>query len=102
MYVIYDKSTVAYPMASSIHAYFARCIEVGAIEGSLGDQQLLAEARELVRCLHHVLAGGKVSCAVEQRGSMDIYNDLERLFDVGQRDANEINAAAGYYVSVIP
>jgi hypothetical protein len=100
--LIYDRSTVSYPMASSIHAYFARCIEIGAIEGTLGDQHLLAEVRELVRCLHHVLAGGKVACTVEQRGSMDIYNDLERLFDVGERDANEINAAARYYVSVIP
>jgi hypothetical protein len=100
--LIYDRSTVAYPLATSIHAYFARCLEVGAIEGSLGDQHLLAEVRELVRCLHHLLAGGKVTCAVEQRGSMDIYNDLERLFEIGERDANEINAAAGYYVSVVP
>lgn len=100
--MIYDRSTVAYPLATSIHAYFARCLEVGAIEGSLGDQHLLAEVRELVRCLHHLLAGGKVTCAVEQRGSMDIYNDLERLFEIGERDANEINAAAGYYVSVVP
>ena len=100
--MIYDKSTVAYPMASSIQTYFARCLEIGAIEGSLGDQHLLPEVRELVRCLHHVLAGGKVSSTVEQRGSMDIYNDLERLFDIGQRDANEINAAARYYVSISP
>ena len=100
--MIYDKSTVAYPMATSIHAYFGRILGLGAIDGNLGEQALTPEVRELVTAIHHVLAGGKVSHDVEQRGNMDIFNDLERLFEEGQNDANEINEKAGYYVSIAP
>lgn len=100
--MLYDKTTVAYPVASSIHAYFARLLGLGAIDGGLGEHELAPDVRELVIAIHHVLAGGKVRCDVEQRGSMDIFNDLERLFEQGQNEANEINNAAGYYVSVIP
>ena len=98
----YDTSTVAYPMASSIYEYFGRCLDLGAAEGELGDMKLESQVRELVRCIHHVLAGGQVTTELDQRGSMDIYNDLEKRFDEGLHEANEINKAAGYYVSIVP
>lgn len=100
--MIYDKSTVAYPMAASIYAYFKRILELGAIDGGIGEHALREDVRELVTALHHVLAGGKVTLDIEQRGHMDIFNELEKLFEAGQNDANEINEAAGYYVSIAP
>jgi hypothetical protein len=75
---------------------------LGALDGDLGNHSLNADVRELVTAIHHVLAGGRVSTDIEQRGHMDIFNELEQLFEVGQVDANAINAAAGYYVSIAP
>jgi hypothetical protein len=100
--MMYDETTVAYPVASSIHAYFARLLGLGAIDGGLGEHALTPDVRELVTAIHRVLAGGRVRRDVEQRGNMDIFNGLERLFEQGQNDANEIDQAAGYYVSIAP
>lgn len=98
----YEASTVAYPMASSIYAYFGRLRELGAIVGELGEMELEPEIRKLVICIHHVLAGGEVTCDVTRKGSMDIFNDLEKRFEDGLREANDLNKAAGYYVSLAP
>jgi hypothetical protein len=100
--MMYDETTVAYPVASSIHAYFARLLGLGAIDGGLGEHALTPDVRERVTAIHRVLAGGRVRRDVEQRGNMDIFNGLERLFEQGQNDANEIDQAAGYYVSIAP
>ena len=86
--MIYDKTTVAYPMAASIYTYFKRVIDLGPIDGGLGEHALREDVRELVTALHHVLAGGTAKVDIEQRGSMDIFNELEKLFEAGQNDAN--------------
>lgn len=98
----YEASTVAYTMASSIYTYFKRCLELGAARGELGEMELEPEIRKLVTCVHHVLAGGEVTSDLTRRGSMDIFNDLETRFEDGLREANQINASAGYYVSAVP
>jgi hypothetical protein len=102
--VSYDDqpTTVAYPMASTIYAYFRRCIEIGAVQGSLGEMELNDRIKPLVDCIHHVLAGGEVTSEMINPGSPDVYNDLTRLFHKGMEDANTINKAAGYYVSLAP
>ena len=99
----YESSTVAYTVASSIYGYFNRCLGLGAAVGELGAMELEPEIRKLVTCIHHVLAGGEIEeDPVVKKGNMDIFNDLEQRFEDGLREANDVNKAAGYYVSVVP
>ncbi len=50
---------------------------------------------------HAVLAGGKVAVTIESRGNPDIFNEMNRRLEAANRDANEINQKAGYYVTLM-
>ena len=95
-------TTVSYTMAASIYEYVARMIDLGAVEGSLGEQQLPHHVWQVVEALHIVLAGGSVKIKVENRGNPDIVSDLNRRVTEGTSHANAINGAAGYYVTAVP
>ena len=98
----FEPSTVSYTMARSIYHYIKRMLELGAIEGPLGGMHVSKELEEVVSALHHVLAGGSVKIKIEQRGNPDIVRELDHCVTEGTEDANAINKAAGYYVSLAP
>jgi hypothetical protein len=89
-------------MAGSIYAYFKRCIDFGAFEGGMGVMKINKDLAPLIEGIHRVLAGGSVEVTVKTPGSPLVYNELRDRFEHGLEDANRINAAAGYYVSLGP
>ncbi|MCG8588790.1 MAG: hypothetical protein MJE66_05820 [Proteobacteria bacterium] len=95
-------TTVSYPMATTIYAYIKRMMALGAIEGRLGDNHLARNLEPVVEAMHEVLAGGEVSIDTVRPGHADIKRELDEYVRRGTDDANTINSAAGYYVSLAP
>ena len=92
-------TTVSYTVVSSMWAYIQRCIELGAIEGPIDDHDLEPQIRHIVRCAHHILAGGEVEMKIIRKGNPDIFNNLESRMDEVKQEVNAVNKAAGYYVA---
>ena len=93
---------VGYNLASQSLAYMMRLLDVGMVEGPLGDAKLNPRLMPLLEGIHHVLAGGSVEVKVVTPGSPDVYNDLMRRQAAAGVEANEINAKSGYYVTLSP
>ena len=91
---------VGYQLTEATYGYMMRCLELGALEGTLGDMKPTPEVAAMLQALHAVLAGGKVNFHIESRGNPDIFNELNRRLEAAGRDANAINKAAGYYVTL--
>lgn len=91
---------VGYQLTEATYGYMTRCLDLGALEGPLGDMKPTPEVAAIMQALHAVLAGGKVNIQVESRGNPDIFNELNRRLEAASRDANAINKAAGYYVTL--
>ena len=86
------------PAVSSISAWVNRCIELGAIEGTVGSQGLESNVDDLVRAMHHVLAGGTVTVTVNTAGTTEVVDELNLLLDEGITEANRINDDSGTHV----
>lgn len=93
-------TTVSYAIASETYGYVKRVLDLGAIEGALGEMKVSPEIDKLFQAIHEVLAGGEVEVKVVRRGSPDIVRDLNQRLAAGAREANEINKQAGYYVTL--
>lgn len=93
--------TVQYPMVESCRDYFYRGMELGAVEGSLGAMRAPPELEKLVLAAHHILAGGTVEVNVVKPGSETIVADLDALYFQMTKDANEVNATKGAYISMV-
>jgi hypothetical protein len=98
----YVGPTVGYQLSSKTYHYLWRLIELGALEGPVGDMKPAPFLEPVISALHEVLAGGQVELTVTDRGSPDIKRELDELARAGAAEANAINAAAGYYVTVVP
>ena len=94
-------TTVSYTVTSALYGYIMRCLDLGAIEGPMGDHDLTPRLKEIVHAAHHYLAGGEVEITVKQRGNPDIVSDLNARLETTRVESNEINRAAGYYVAGI-
>ena len=94
--------TVSYTLASNFYEYLMRLIDLGMIEGPIGDMKPNPEIAKVVELVHAVLAGGEVRAEIIRRGNPDIFNELNRRLVTAQAEANAINAAAGYYVTASP
>lgn len=92
--------TVSYPLASETYAYLRRVLDLGAIEGALGEMKLTPEVQTLISAIHQVLAGGEVEVKIVHRGNPDIVKELDHRLAAGEREANEINKRSGYYVTL--
>lgn len=91
---------VAANLAVSANDYLMRLQELGAVQDNNGDLVLAPELRPVLDALHAVLAGGQVSLTITSRGNPDIINELNRRLEQANRDANTINKAAGFYLTL--
>ncbi len=92
---------VGYQLTESSYGYLARALDLGAVEGPLGEMKVTPDIAALVQAINAVLAGGKVKVEIESRGNPDIFNELNRRVEAAARDANGINKHAGYYVTAV-
>lgn len=90
---------VGYQLSQGNYEYLMRILELGALEGPLGEMRPNEALRPIFEALHHVMAGGEVDVKVTRRGNPDIVNDLNRRLEKGTAEANEINRRAGFYVT---
>jgi hypothetical protein len=93
-------STVGYQIASELSEYFQRLIELGAFTGPLGNMDLNPAVKPLIDGMNRVLAGGAVTVTVTQPGDPNIYQELTNDLKDGMKESNDINKAAGYYVTI--
>ena len=92
---------VGYQLASKTYEYLMRVVDLGAFEGPIGEMNLPPDLQKALEAVHTILAGGEVEFKVVHRGNPDIVNELNRRLSDGMREANEINAKAGYYVTAL-
>jgi hypothetical protein len=86
--------------ASGIYEYLTRAIELGAFEGPLGKMEVHPSLKPLIEAMHHVLAGGEVETRIARAGNPDVVQDLDNRLERGRQEANAINKAAGYRVTM--
>jgi hypothetical protein len=97
-----DATTVAYTLSSETYAYLRRLIELGAVEGSLGDMKAAEFLAPVIEALHTVMAGGEIAIETIRRGNPDILRELNERVASATQESNAINQAAGYYVTLVP
>jgi hypothetical protein len=85
--------TVTYPMPKSTGEYLTSVL--GAAEGN---PQLV----KLIEAAHHVLAGGSADVTITAMGDASRVTALNTLRDTAMLRSNELNGAAGTYVSLEP
>lgn len=90
---------VAYNLSSGTYGYMMRMLDLGVLEGALGEMEMAPQVKELFEAMHHVVAGGDVKLEIVRRGNPDIVGELNRRLSEGMREANEINQRSGYYVT---
>lgn len=91
---------IQYTIPLAALKYMLRLNERGLIEGPIGDQHLSAEVDAIIRALHVVLAGGEVKIEITERGDPDLVRQLDTMLEDAHKASNEINAKAGYYVTI--
>ena len=90
---------VSVPFALKLSEYLDRALELGALEGPLGEMDLTPDLFPLIDAIHHVLAGGEVDVDVKRKGNPDIVKQLAKLREEGRDDSNVINRESGYYAT---
>jgi hypothetical protein len=90
---------VQVPFTRSLYDYFYRALDLGALEGPLGEFDVAEDLLPLIEAVHQVLAGGAVEVNVTRRGNPDIVRELRRRREQGRDDSNVINRKSGYYAT---
>ena len=93
-------STVGYQVSSELAEYIQTAIDLGAFVGALGKMDINPQLKPLIDAMNHVLAGGSVSLQITAPGDPGKYQQLTTQLQDGIDEANKINAAAGYYVTI--
>jgi hypothetical protein len=83
-------------------AYVQRLLDVGALDGPVGELHTNPRLIPLVEALHHVLAGGTVEVRVLTPGSPEVYRDLQERAASGMAEAIELHRRAPLYVTAVP
>ena len=91
---------IGYNIAYSMYEYLERLIDLGIIEGPVGHNELNQKVKPLMEALHEVLAGGTVSVQVTTPGNPQVVTELRQDLQQAGDDANAINRAVGFYVTV--
>jgi hypothetical protein len=92
---------VGYQVAHKLYQYIQRALDLGALEGPLGEMQPSPELWRVLEAVNIVLSGGAVKIEVQQRGNPDIVHELNRLLSEAMTEANEINKKSGFYVTAL-
>jgi hypothetical protein len=95
-------TTVGYQLAHAFYEYLERAIDLGAVVGPLGNMDMNPALKPVMDAMNRILAGGAVTIQVTQPGDPTIYAELSNLITEATKESNDINKAAGYYVTLIP
>jgi len=81
---------------SNAYAYQMRLLQLGALEGALGNIAVNPDLKPVIEALHQVLAGGTVEIKIAQAGNLDIAAELNRRLERATAEANAINKKSEY------
>lgn len=91
-----EPKLVTRETTSNGYAYQMRLLQLGALEGALGDIAVSPDLKPVLEALHQVLAGGTVEIKVAQAGNPDIVTELNRRLARATAEANAINKKSEY------
>ena len=78
------------------YAYQVRLLQLGVLEGALGDIAVNPDLKPVLEALHQVLAGGTVEIKIAQAGNLDIVAELTHRLERATAEANAINKQSDY------
>lgn len=81
---------------SNGYAYQMRLLQLGALEGTLGNIAINPDLKPVLEALHQVLAGGTVEIKIAQAGNLDIVTELNRRLERATAEANALNKQSEY------
>ena len=93
-----EPELISRETTTGAYAYRMRLLQLGALEGALGQLDVNPNVKPLIEALHHVLAGGEVEIKVAQQGNPEIVTELNRRLTEVTREVNEINKKADYWL----
>jgi hypothetical protein len=82
-------------LAASADAYMVRLLQLGAVEGALGEMTINPLLKPVLEALHQVLAGGEVEIRVTQAGHQQLVRELNGRLDRATEEVNALNRRAG-------
>jgi hypothetical protein len=91
-----EPKLVECKVASGTYAYLIRILQLGALEGALGETDINLSLKPLIKAMHHVFAGGEIEIKIIQEGNLGIVKELDNRLEQGRGEANTLNKKAGY------
>jgi hypothetical protein len=91
-----EPKLVTRETTSNSYAYQMRLLQLGALEGALGNIAVNPDLKPVIEALHQVLAGGAVEITIAQAGNLDIVAELNRRLERATAEANAINKKSEY------
>jgi hypothetical protein len=83
---------------ASADSYMIRLLQLGAIEGALGEMDINPLLKPVIEAMHHVLTGGEVEIKVLTPGNALMVQELNHRLEQTTHDLNLINQRVGYSV----
>ena len=80
------RTTVA-----SAEGYMIRLLQLGVMEGALGEMEISPILKPLLEAMHHLLAGGEVEIKLRATGNVLLVQELERRLEEVVHDFNIVN-----------
>src|SRR5262245_48719758 len=85
---------------ASADGYMIRLLQLGAMEGALGEMDINPLLQPVIEAMHQVLAGGEVEIKLVTAGNPLLVEELKSRLVRATEDLNTINRQAEY--SVLP
>src|SRR5262245_48962392 len=80
------RTTVA-----SAEGYMIRLLQLGVMEGALGEMEISPILKPVLEAMHHVLTGGEVEIKLGATGNVLLVQELERRLEEAVHEFNIVN-----------
>jgi hypothetical protein len=95
-----DPQIISCNMNLQTYEYFRRLLEVGALQGRIGEMRPIPELEPLIAAIHHVIAGGQVKVDLVRAGNSALVGELAQRVESAMNESNAANKRANYYVTM--
>jgi hypothetical protein len=79
---------------ASADGYMIRLLQLGAMEGALGEMDINPLLKPVIEAMHHVLAGGEVEVKLTATGNQLLVQELNSRLEQTTQEFNAINQQA--------
>ena len=95
-----EPQLVTRETVASADSYMVRLLQLGAMEGALGEMNISPVLKPVLEAMHHVLTGGEVEFKLVAAGNPLLVQELNRRLEQATQELNVINQRSEY--SVLP